>query len=123
MILVGVSSLVPPPTWNSENEHGWQVCHCASDAAIFIGWYLVTTTPSSLPMNMASRAPGISTASESLAVRLNRSASERRSRCQADTASITVAPVTSDASTTWVYAQRKTGLPSTAQKLVSSALP
>ena len=102
MTFVGVSSRFPPPIWNSENEQGWHVCHCASDAAIFIGWYLVTTTPSSLPMIMADSAPGISTASESRAVLPNRSASDRRSRCQAETASITVAPVTSEASTTWV---------------------
>ena len=25
MIFVGVSSSLPPPIWNSENEHGWQV--------------------------------------------------------------------------------------------------
>ena len=25
MIFVGVSSLLPPPIWNAENEHGWQV--------------------------------------------------------------------------------------------------
>ena len=25
-----------PPIWNSEKPHGWQVFHCASDAAIFI---------------------------------------------------------------------------------------
>src|SRR5215469_18027943 len=37
-IWVGVWSLFPPPIWNSENEHGWQVVHCASAAAIFIGW-------------------------------------------------------------------------------------
>jgi hypothetical protein len=37
MILVGVSSRLPPPIWNTENEQGWQVSHCASDAAIFIG--------------------------------------------------------------------------------------
>ena len=42
MILVGVWSLLPPPIWNSENEHGWQVFHCASAAAIFIGWYVVS---------------------------------------------------------------------------------
>ena len=32
------SSFVKPPIWKSENEHGWQVSHCASVAAIFIGW-------------------------------------------------------------------------------------
>ncbi len=37
MILVGESSWLYPPTWNTENEHGWQVSHCASAAAIFIG--------------------------------------------------------------------------------------
>ena len=38
MIWVGVSSFLPPPIWNSENEHGWQVSHWASAAEIFIGW-------------------------------------------------------------------------------------
>ena len=38
MIWTGVWSLLPPPIWNSENEHGWHVVHCASAAAIFIGW-------------------------------------------------------------------------------------
>ena len=32
------SSCVKPPIWNSENEHGWHVFHCASVEAIFIGW-------------------------------------------------------------------------------------
>ena len=38
MIFLGVGSLLPPPIWNTENEHGWQVVHCPSAAAIFIGW-------------------------------------------------------------------------------------
>ena len=25
-----------PPIWKSENEHGWHVSHCASEAAIFM---------------------------------------------------------------------------------------
>ena len=33
MIFVGVSSRLPPPIWKTENEQGWQVSHCASDAA------------------------------------------------------------------------------------------
>ncbi len=37
MISVGVSSFAPPPIWNAENEHGLQLVHCASAAAIFIG--------------------------------------------------------------------------------------
>ena len=35
MICDGVLSLLPPPIWNAENEHGWQFSHCASAAAIF----------------------------------------------------------------------------------------
>ena len=38
MIFFGVSSYLPPSIWNAENEHGAQVSHCASAAAIFIGW-------------------------------------------------------------------------------------
>ena len=64
-IWVGVWSLLPPPIWNSENEHGWQVDHCASEAAIFIGWYLASITPSSLPTNMSSSSTGTKIASES----------------------------------------------------------
>jgi hypothetical protein len=40
MISIGVLSLAPPPIWKAENEHGWQLVHCASAAAIYIGWYL-----------------------------------------------------------------------------------
>ena len=54
MILVGVSSFFPPPIWKAENEHGWQVSHCASVAAIFIGWYVVSITPSWLPTSSAN---------------------------------------------------------------------
>ena len=49
MILVGVSSFFPPPTWITENEHGPQLVHCASIAATFIGWYVVSMTPRWLP--------------------------------------------------------------------------
>ncbi len=38
MICVGVWSLFPPPIWKAENEQPVQVFHCASAAAIFIGW-------------------------------------------------------------------------------------
>ena len=37
MISDAVWSLLPPPIWNIENEHGLQLFHCASAAAIFIG--------------------------------------------------------------------------------------
>src|SRR4051812_50080891 len=49
MIFVGSWSFLPPPIWNSEKEHGWHEVHCASAAAIFIGWNSPSVTPSSLP--------------------------------------------------------------------------
>ena len=64
MICDGVSSFLPPPIWNAENEHGWQFSHCASAAAIFIGWYLVSISPSLLPTNICSRIAGSSTITE-----------------------------------------------------------
>ncbi len=123
MICVGVWSLLPPPIWNTENEHGWQVVHCASAAAIFIGWYLASTTPSSLPTNMAKISAGTSTTTASRADRLKISFSARWRSCHADTASITAAPVTAEASSTWVYPHKNTGLVSTAQILLSCAYP
>ncbi len=101
-IWVGVWSSFPPPIWNSENEHGWQVVHCASAAAIFIGWYLASITPSSLPTNMARMTAGTSTASDIRADRANVSGERPCRSCQADTASMISAPVTSEASSTWV---------------------
>ena len=100
MIFVGFWSLLPPPIWNTENEHGWQVSHWPSAAAIFIGWYLVSMTPSWLPTNSASMVEGISTTRASLADRWNIPGLERRRRCQADTASMTTPAVTSEASRT-----------------------
>ena len=101
MILVGVSSLLPPPIWNAENEQcDGQVFHSASAAAIFIGWYLPSTTPSSLPTNMFRKMAGMRTTREMIAVRRKASTALFRLRCQAETASMTRAPVTSDASTT-----------------------
>ena len=100
MIFVGVGSLLPPPIWNTENEHGWQVVHCPSAAAIFIGWYLVSLMPRRPPKNRASIVAGISTTMASLADRWNIPGLESRRRCQADTASMTAEPVTSEAATT-----------------------
>ncbi len=71
--------------------------HSASAAAIFIGWYLPSTTPSSLPMNMLTNTAGARTASEMMAVRRKASTALLRLRCQAETASMTMAPVTSEA--------------------------
>ena len=71
--------------------------HSASAAAIFIGWYLPSTTPSSLPMNMLTKTAGVRTAREMMAVRRKASTALFRLRCQAETASMTMAPVTSEA--------------------------
>ncbi len=94
-------SLFPPPIWNSENEHGWQVVHCASAAAIFIGWYFASITPSSSPTSMASRIAGTSATRARRADRPKTARSPPRRSCQADTASMTAAPVTSEASKTF----------------------
>ncbi len=98
MIWVGVSSLGPPPIWNAENgQWDGQVVHSASAAAIFIGWYLPSTTPSSLPTNMLTRTAGASTASEMMAVRRKAVTELWRRMCQAENASMMMAPVTSEA--------------------------
>src|SRR5262245_60134900 len=110
MTFVGVSSRFPPPTWNSENEQGWHVVHCASAAAIFIGWSFAAPTPSSLPTNIAKIIVGTSTTSARRADLPKTSGFDFLRRCQADTASMTADAVASDASSTCVYPQRKTGL-------------
>ena len=74
-IWVGVWSWLPPPIWNSENEQGWQVLHWASAAAIFIGWYLASITPSSSPTSMVNKMAGTRTMSASRADRVNTSRS------------------------------------------------
>src|SRR6185437_1927437 len=119
-IWVGVWSFLPPPIWKAENGQ-WesQVVHSASAAAIFIGWYLPSTTPSSLPTNMARMIVGNRTTNEMTAVRRKASTCDLRRRCQAETASMTREPVTNDARTTWVYPQRNTGLLNRAQTSLS----
>ena len=98
MIWVGVSSLGPPPIWKAENgQWDGQVVHSASAAAIFIGWYLPSTTPSSLPMNMLRKTAGARTASEMTAVRRKAVTELRRLMCQAEKASMMIDPVTSEA--------------------------
>src|SRR5580700_12124511 len=102
MIWVGVSSLGPPPIWKAENAQcDGQVFHSASAAAIFIGWYLPSTTPSSLPMNMLTKTAGARTATEMMAVRRKAATEFLRLRCQAENASMMMAPVTNDARITW----------------------
>ena len=47
---LGVGSCAEnPPIWKSEKPHGWQVFHCASEAAIFMPCALVTASPKRLP--------------------------------------------------------------------------
>ena len=97
MICVGVWSFLPPPIWKAENEHGWQLPHCASAAAIFIGWYFVSISPSLLPTNICSTITGSSTTTAIRAEWPNSDTSRPLRRYQADTASITSVPVTSEA--------------------------
>ena len=123
MIWVGVWSLFPPPIWKIENEHGWQVVHCPSAAAIFIGWYLASITPSSSPTSMVNKIAGTSTTSASRADPVKTSRSPRCRSCQAETASMTMAPVTSDANRTLAYPQTNTGLVNSAQMSFSCGLP
>ncbi len=123
MISVGVWSLLPPPIWNSENEHGWQVVHCASAAAIFTGWYLPSITPSSSPTSMVNKIAGTSTTSASRADRVNTSRSPPCRNCQPETASMTTAPVTSDANRTLAYPHTNTGLVNSAQMSFSCGFP
>ena len=118
-IWVGVWSWLPPPIWNSENEHGWQVVHCASAAAIFIGWYLASITPSSSPTSMVNRIAGTRTIEREPGRPGEHPRSPPCRSCHAETASITAAPVTSDASRTFAYPHTNTGLVSTAQMSLS----
>ena len=101
MILVGLGSSLPPPIWNTENEHGWQVSHWPSAAAIFIGWYFVSLMPSRPPKNSASMIAGTRATMATLADRSNMAVPDRRRRCQAETASMTTLAVTSEAARTW----------------------
>src|SRR3954451_5676873 len=123
MTFVGFLSRLPPTTWNAEHEQCWQAYHCAPAAATFIGWYFASTTPSSLPTSITNSIVGSRTTSDSRAERLNTSVSEPRRRCQAETASTTAAAVATEASSTWAYPHRNTGLVSTAQMLLSTGRP
>ena len=73
-----------------------------------MGWYLPSTTPSSLPMNMLTNTAGARTAREMMAVRRKASTALFLFRCQAETASMTMAPVTREART---RGGRPTGTP------------
>src|SRR5690242_8283442 len=96
---VGVGSdWLKPPIWKSENPHGWQVFHCASDPAIFIAWALVTASP-------------------------NVCVSCRRRKCQQHTPSTIDVPKISPASIVCRYARSANELVSSAETLVRCASP
>jgi hypothetical protein len=78
------------------------VFQLASAAAIFIGWYVVSTTPRWLPTITANSDAGMSTIRARRAERPKTSGLLRLRRCHADTASMTTHAVTSDASSTWM---------------------
>src|SRR5579862_3345095 len=124
MICVGVSSFLPPPICTAENEQ-WDVhvFHSASAAAIFMGWYFSSTTPSSLPTNMAKMMDGSNTASEMVAARRKVSLAASRRMCHADTPSMMTLAVTSAAKRTCGYAHTKVGFVNKAQMFVSCGWP
>src|SRR5271163_4487583 len=111
MIFVGFMSLLPPPTWKAENEQcDGHVFHSASAAAIFMGWYVPSTTPSSLPTNRIRNMVGTRITRAIPDVRLKASTSCSRFRCHADTANMMRHPATAEANRTWTYPHRNVGL-------------
>src|SRR5512133_971445 len=90
---LGVWSLeVKPPIWNNEKPHGWQVFHCASEAAIFMLWALVTAAPKRLPTTSWSSVTGTATISASFAALRKRSPSWPRRKCQQQMPNLTIYP-------------------------------
>src|SRR4029453_19273126 len=81
-----------PPIWKSEKPHGLQLFHCASDAAIFMLWPLVTAPPKRLPTTSWSRVTGTATISASFAALRKMSTSLRRRKCQQEMPSTTIEP-------------------------------
>ena len=92
---VGVSSCLPPPTWKAENEQGWQVVHCGLGGGDLDRLVLGLDHPQLAAHEQRSASAGITTTSDSVAERLNADTSIPLRRYQADTASITMHPVTS----------------------------
>ncbi len=81
-----------PPIWKTEKPHGWQVFHCASEAAIFIPWAVVTAAPKRLPTDSWMSVIGTATISASFAARRNSSTLRPRRKCQHETPSIMTEP-------------------------------
>ena len=121
---LGVSSCsVNPPNWKSEKPHGWQVFHCASEAAIFMLCALVTASPKRLPTMSWRSVTGTATISASFAALRKRSTSRPRRKCQQQMPSITIDPKIRPASIVCRYARSANPLDMSAQTLVSCASP
>ncbi len=112
-----------PPIWKIEKPHGWQVFHCASEAAIFIPCALVTASPKRLPTESWISVAGTATISASFAARPNSSTFRSRSMCQQLIPSITIDPKIRPARMTWIQAMIAKLFVSSADTLVSCALP
>ena len=112
-----------PPIWNSEKPHGWQVFHCASEAAIFMLCCAVTASPNRFPTDSWIRVAGTATISASFAARRNSSTLRPRSMCQQATPNIRIDPKIRPARIVCRYAISANSLDSSAPTLVSCALP
>jgi hypothetical protein len=115
--------LVNPPIWKSEKPHGWQVFHCASEAAIFMLCALVTAAPKRLPTTSWSSVTGTATISASFR-RLQEEVDVRpRRKCQQQIPSTTIDPKIRPASIVCTYARSANPLDRSAQTLVRCASP
>ena len=112
-----------PPIWKTEKPHGWQVFHCASEAAIFIPCALVTASPKRLPTDSWMSVAGTATISASFAARRNSSTLRPRRKCQHETPSMTIEPKISPARIVCSQAVSAKGFDSSSPMLVSCALP
>ena len=117
------SSSVKPPIWKSEKPHGWQVSHCASEAAIFMLCALVTASPKWLPTTSWSSVTGTATISASFAALRKRSTLRPRRKCQQQTPSMTIDPKIRPASIVCTYARSANPFDRSAHTLVSCASP
>ena len=112
-----------PPIWMSEKPQGWQVFHCASEAAIFMLCALVTAAPKRLPTTSWRSVTGTATISASFAALRKRSTSWPRRNCQQQIPSTTIDPKIRPASIVCTYARSANPLDRSAQTLVSCASP
>ncbi len=107
----------------SEKPHGWQVSHCASEAAIFMLCALVTASPKRLPTMSWRSVTGTATISASFAALRKRSTSRPRRKCQQQIPSMMIDPKIRPARIVCRYARSANPLDRSAQKLVRCASP